>query len=345
MGDGKGATGIAKGIASAAVALWMCLILAYGAGYLGARDLDGFGLILTVLTLAFVALLPVALLYAVLRLQKVLEARPDPAPAPFPDMTALTRPLEDRIAVLEARLAALEAAPPVAAQPAEVSPPAAPAFADIATAAEGAAPENPGPEARPADGAPGPTPPAAPSDIPAEPATDGQPMLPFGDPVGPELTLEDTIRALNFPQNAQDRAGFAVLAKALQSHQMARLLQASEDCLNFLAHQGLYMDDLLLAPAAAEDWRTFAKGGAARAALLPLTGITDRKALEAVQTQMRADPIFRDAALHFQRRFDRMLHEVAPHADDAALLHLMDTRTGRAFILFAQASGSLDRGA
>ena len=57
---------------------------------------------------------------------------------------------------------------------------------------------------------------------------------------------------------------------------------------------------------------------------------------------MRADLIFRDAALFFQRRFDRVLAEYGREASDAQIAELAVTRSGRAFMLLLRLSGSLD---
>lgn len=188
--------------------------------------------------------------------------------------------------------------------------------------------------------APTPAPAHAPDPAPTTAyAQDHQPDLPLLDAQPSALSLADTIKALNFPSDPADTAGFAILSRALASHDLSRMLQASEDLLNYLAHLGLYMDDLLPAPASADDWRQFAKGGAARAELMPLQGITDTAALKTVHETMRADPVFRDCALHFQRMFDRMLQKIAPEAGDDALLDLVDTRSGRAFALMVQVTG------
>ena len=57
---------------------------------------------------------------------------------------------------------------------------------------------------------------------------------------------------------------------------------------------------------------------------------------------MQSDSIFRDSALFFQRRFDGVLAEFAAEASDAELDELAGTRSGRAFMLLARLSGSLD---
>ncbi|MEM8788502.1 MAG: hypothetical protein AAGE76_09595 [Pseudomonadota bacterium] len=284
----------------AAALAWAALVLAYGAGYLGTSRPAGLGLVVAMLGLVAALLGPLALIAALGRLWDAATQR------------------SAEIEALAKRLAAVESAQEKAGRRIK--------------GLEGASrPPAPAPAASPAPG-PGPDP---------QPPAEIQAALPLAEPAEPStpLTLLETIQALNFPQDAEDRAGFDVLTRALALQDMAKLLQAAEDCLNYLAHVGLYMDDLLPAPATAADWRQFAKGGAARADLMPLAGITDPAALEAVRNAMRADAIFRDTALHFQRLFDRTLSDFAPEADDAALLRLVDTRSGRAFVLLTQVSG------
>jgi hypothetical protein len=55
---------------------------------------------------------------------------------------------------------------------------------------------------------------------------------------------------------------------------------------------------------------------------------------------MKSDPIFRDTALFFHRRFDAVLAEFASEASDERLLELADTRSGRAFMLLARVNGA-----
>lgn len=169
---------------------------------------------------------------------------------------------------------------------------------------------------------------------------EAQPALPIGE-AEPEAELgpDEILRALDFPRDADDREGFAALRRALRHHGLARMLQAAEDVLNLLSQEEVFMDDLRPEPASAEAWRALASGRRG-AALAEIGGIRDARALDIVRQLMRADPIFRDSVLVFQRRFDALLAEIAPELDDAALLALADTRSGRAFTLCARASGS-----
>jgi hypothetical protein len=57
---------------------------------------------------------------------------------------------------------------------------------------------------------------------------------------------------------------------------------------------------------------------------------------------MREDTIFRDAAHHFLRLFDRMLAEFEPEATDEEIAILAETRTARAFMLLGRVTGIFD---
>ena len=57
---------------------------------------------------------------------------------------------------------------------------------------------------------------------------------------------------------------------------------------------------------------------------------------------MKRDPIFRDAAHHFLRLFDRMFAQFAETASDAEISELSDTRTARAFMLLGRVAGTFD---
>lgn len=162
-------------------------------------------------------------------------------------------------------------------------------------------------------------------------------------PEAPAVALDwpDLIRALDFPRDADDRDGFRALKAALRHHGLAQMLQAAEDVLNLLSSVGVYMDDLEAAPADPASWRRFI-AGTRGAGLASIGGITDPAALERAGELTRTDPIFRDTALYFQRRFDSVLNEFGQGAEDAQLLAIADTRSGRAFTLLARLGGSFD---
>jgi type II secretory pathway pseudopilin PulG len=183
----------------------------------------------------------------------------------------------------------------------------------------------------------------APAPVTEEAGTD-QVALPLGTPaedITPPLATEDFIRALNFPENAEDKAGFAALRRALKNRQSAQLIQASQDVLTLLSQEGIYMDDLRPDMARPEVWRRFAAGERGRA-VAALGGVRDRSSLALTAARMKQDTIFRDAAHHFLRLFDRTISQFAEVATDAEMSEMSDTRTARAFMLVGRVAGTFD---
>ncbi|MEQ9261117.1 MAG: hypothetical protein RIG84_18675 [Roseovarius sp.] len=173
---------------------------------------------------------------------------------------------------------------------------------------------------------------------------DAQVALPLGTPaeeLRAPLERNDFIRALNFPETAEDKDGFAALRRALQDRPTAQLIQAAQDVLTLMSHDGIYMDDLRPDLARPEIWRRFAAGERGRA-VAALGGIRDRSSLALTAARMKSDPIFRDAAHHFLRLFDRMISTFADTATDADLTELSNTRTSRAFMLLGRVTGTFD---
>ncbi len=177
----------------------------------------------------------------------------------------------------------------------------------------------------------------------ADPAHD-QAALPLGtraEDMAPPLERSDFIRALNFPETAEDTEGFAALRKALRDRHAKELIQASQDVLTLLSQDGIYMDDLRPDMARPEIWRRFAAGERGRA-VAALGGVRDRSSLALSAGRMRQDPIFRDAAHHFLRKFDQMFAGFAEAASDAEISELANTRTARAFMLLGRVAGTFD---
>ncbi len=176
------------------------------------------------------------------------------------------------------------------------------------------------------------------------PASDDQPRLSLGTPVEalqPPVSNGDFIRALNFPESAEDEAGFAALRRALKDRQAAQLIQAAQDVLTLLSQDGIYMDDLRPDMARPELWRAFAEGTRGRE-IAALGGVRDRSSLTLTHARMKQDPIFRDAAHHFLRLFDKGVARFAPEASDAEITELANTRSSRAFMLLGRVAGTFD---
>ena len=155
------------------------------------------------------------------------------------------------------------------------------------------------------------------------------------------ITVAEFIKALNFPENADDKEGFRVLRRAFEERELGKMLQASQDVLTLLSQNGIYMDDLKPNEPLPSAWRHFASGH--RGIIVSeLGGIQDRSTLTRTKTRLRNDPIFRDATHHFLRKFDQILIAFEPMAEDTELLEMSTTRTGRAFMLLGQVAGSFD---
>ncbi len=150
--------------------------------------------------------------------------------------------------------------------------------------------------------------------------------------------VSDFVRALNFPENAEDKEGFRALRRALKDRQTAQLVQASQDVLTMLSQEGIYMDDLAPDRARPEIWRRFAEGQRGRS-IATLGGIRDRSSLALSAARMRQDPVFRDAAHHFLRKFDQTFSAFEQTATDESIARLAETRTARAFMLLGRVAG------
>lgn len=171
-----------------------------------------------------------------------------------------------------------------------------------------------------------------------------QPALALGTPaeaLSPPITVSDFIKALNFPDNPDDADGFRALRRALGDHKLAKLIRAAQDVLTLMSQDGIYMDDLKPDRARPEFWRRFAQGERGKA-IAALGGVRDRSSLALSAGRMRNDPIFRDAAHHFLRQFDKTFAEFEKNASDQEVSDLAETRTARAFMLLGRVTGTFD---
>ena len=187
--------------------------------------------------------------------------------------------------------------------------------------------------------------PSAPMTPPiATPEQGDQPGLALGTPAdvfSHPVSTTDFITALNFPETAEDKAGFDALRRALADRRAARLITASQDILTLLSQDGIYMDDLSPDRARPEVWRRFADGERGRT-IAGLGGVRDRSCLALSAARMRQDSIFRDTAHHFLRTFDQTLTQVVDSLSDAEVVQLTNTRTARAFMLLGRVAGMFD---
>jgi len=171
-------------------------------------------------------------------------------------------------------------------------------------------------------------------------AEGAQPVLALENPLPTTepLPAADFIRALSFPENERDEAGFAALRRALEDHGTAVLVRAAQDVLSALAQEGIYMDNLHPDRARPEIWRAFALG-ARGAQVAGLGGVRDRSCLALTYARMRSDPGFREAAHRFLRAFDRRFAVFEASATDNDIAQFAETRTARAFMLLGRVTG------
>ena len=98
------------------------------------------------------------------------------------------------------------------------------------------------------------------------------------------------------------------------------------------------MDDLTPERARPEVWRKFA-GGERGPAVAGIGGIRDRSSLALSAARMRQDTIFRDAAHHFLRTFDKTFSQMIDELSDQDIVAIAETRTARAFMLLGRVTG------
>jgi hypothetical protein len=172
---------------------------------------------------------------------------------------------------------------------------------------------------------------------------DDQPTLSLGTPaeaLQPPLARADYIRALHFPETAEDTEGFAALRRALKHRDTAKLIQAAQDVLTLMSQDGIYMDDLRPDMARPEVWRAFAKGERGRA-IAALGGVHDRFAGTGGGADARGPDLSRCCA-SFPAPLRQQLATFEPDATDEEISAFAMTRTARAFMLLGRVAGTFD---
>lgn len=315
------AYGPAEIVAAALAVVWVVAVVAY---VILSPTTDGQGLLGLVMTL-LVVFLPLALIWAsVTTLRSVRELRAEAA-----RLQTTVDAMRNAYLVSQQTAAAIK--PAVEQKLDEIAAVTKEAAATFQTRRDSAL-TVPSANRKAALAAPQPT------------QADEQPALALGTPpddMRPPLAVADFIRSLNFPEGPDDREGFRALRLALEDRNTAKLIRAAQDVLTLLSQEGIYMDDLKPDPARPELWRRFAAGERGRG-IAGLGGVRDRSSLALTAGRMREDPIFRDAAHHFLRTFDKAVQDFEKIATDADLAELTDTRTARAFMLFGRVAGIFD---
>ena len=163
--------------------------------------------------------------------------------------------------------------------------------------------------------------------------------LPLGEPAAaraqPDLTLEEMLRALDFPRDETDEAGLRTLEKARAHHAIGPVVQSAQDLMTLMAEQELFIDDLDMNDADGAAWRACATGTKGEA-----LGVPASPALHALVARLSADAVFRDTSHHFMRRTDGLLVDMATETSDETLQAFGRTRSGRCFRLLGTALGA-----
>lgn len=150
-----------------------------------------------------------------------------------------------------------------------------------------------------------------------------------------EVGPRDLILGLNFPSGPDDAEAVAALHAVLADADLARLVRAAQDVITLLAGRGIYMDDQQPDLPRPELWRRFAEGMRG-GAVAGLAGLRNPEAEALLARSLREDEVLRDAVHHFLRQYDRMLGVQVARLDDAQLVALSDSRSGRAFMLLGR---------
>lgn len=171
-----------------------------------------------------------------------------------------------------------------------------------------------------------------------------QPALPLTGPThaeGAPITVQEFLKALNFPDSPEDREGFRVMRRAKEVRTLSQLLTTCQSLLSMLSQDGIYMDDLKPDPTDPEIWRRYAQGER-NASTTTLGAIRDRSALALARNRMRVDTDFRATVHSYLVQFLDTLSHFEPNAEDTELLELADTRSGKAFMLLGRLVGTFD---
>ena len=151
------------------------------------------------------------------------------------------------------------------------------------------------------------------------------------------LSWDMLLRALNFPNDENDLEGFTALNLARENNTIFQLLQVSEDFLNLLAQDGIYLDDLKIDPPSVKAWVNFINNKQnEHCKKLTCSGIDEQ--IKTLKIRLKSDVVFRDTALMLMRRFDKLLQDRLESAEDHQIFKIADTRSGKAFLVVGKIS-------
>ena len=151
------------------------------------------------------------------------------------------------------------------------------------------------------------------------------------------LAWDILLKALHFPHDKNDKAGFMALELARKDNSISQLLRVSEDFLNLLAQDGIYLDDLKIEPPPIQAWLNFIKiDKNQHDRKLNCIGIEGH--IKNLKLRAKKDTVFRDTALMLLRRFDKLLRDQLQGAEDHQIFKISETRSGKAFLIVGKIS-------
>lgn len=169
--------------------------------------------------------------------------------------------------------------------------------------------------------------------VPPPPATEVMPKAEDFEFMARALDWQKFVRAANFPENENDNETLDALYEVLTDPQAAALLQSSEDTLATLADLDLYMEDFVPEMSPIMAWREHLDD---RFGLV--NGIDAPIEKSRINAKLSSDDSFRKLIDRFVERYRVVLKRLFDEgADDRLALELADSRTGRAYLLVAEA--------
>jgi len=145
-------------------------------------------------------------------------------------------------------------------------------------------------------------------------------------------------RAANFPESEDDIETLDALYDVLTDPEAASLLQCAEDTLASLADIDLYMEDFIPRLVPVTTWRGHLDGSGGEA----IEGIDALVEQTRIRAKLNADKGFEHLCAKFMDRYEDMGRRLLAETDDEKLIvDLSNTRTGRAYLMIADAAGRL----
>ena len=174
-----------------------------------------------------------------------------------------------------------------------------------------------------------------------------EPTLPFGakesdgEKQNLSISISDFVKAADLPNGADDKQGLAALRKALEDRDVAKLLNATQDTLQILSKEGVYLDSLDFELGELKFWRDFGKGKRGKS-LSGIVQFSDYEVIEKINVRFRTDTVFKDVVHHFLRQFDGVFTEFNKNASDNDIAAFSNTRTAVTFLILASVAGTFD---